>query len=327
MRTTGAEARGAALLGALALAALSLPAARVPAAPPGAARTMAITLDDLPAVPSSDLAEMRGVTDGVLAVLRRHGVSAVGFVNESKLEPASERAERTALLDAWLEAGHDLGNHTWSHPDLQTTPLAEYQQDVLRGEAATRTLLAARGRAPAWFRHPFTHTGPTREVRRAFEAFLAGHGYRVAPFSIENADYLFERVRRDAASRADAAAVVRLRAAYVEHTLTATEHMEAVSRDIFGREIPQVLLAHANRLNADALDEVLGRLAARGYRFVTLGQALADPAWHSPDEFVGPQGPSWLHRFRVAKGLPLRLDLEPDPPAWVLERYREVQAR
>jgi hypothetical protein len=42
---------------------------------------------------------------------------------------------------------------------------------------------------------------------------------------------------------------------------------------------------------------------------------------------VGARGPSWLYRFRVAKGLPLRLESEPDPPAWVLERYRAAQAR
>ena len=50
-------------------------------------------------------------------------------------------------------------------------------------------------------------------------------------------------------------------------------------------------------------------------------------ARHTPDEYVGPRGPSWLHRFRMAKGLPVRLDLEPDPPAWVLDLYRTAQER
>ena len=119
----------------------------------------------------------------------------------------------------------------------------------------------------------------------------------------------------------------RLRAAYVDYTVSVTEQMEALSRETFGREVPQVLLVHANATNADALDEALGRLAGRGYRFVTLGEALADDAWRTPDEYVGPRGPSWLYRFRVAKGLPLRLELEPDPPKWVLDLYREAQSR
>ena len=103
--------------------------------------------------------------------------------------------------------------------------------------------------------------------------------------------------------------------------------MEALSRETFGREVPQVLLVHANATNADALDEALGRLAGRGYRFVTLGEALADDAWRTPDEYVGSRGPSWLYRFRVAKGLPLGLEREPDPPKWVLDLYREAQSR
>lgn len=291
------------------------------------ARGMAVTVDDLPAAPSSDVAEMRRITEGVLAALRSHGASAVGFVNESKLEPAGERAARLALLQAWVEGGHDLGNHTYSHPDLQRTPLDEYERDVLRGEPGIRELLAERGRVPRFFRHPFTHTGPTREMRRAFEGFLKQHGYAVAPFSIENADYVFDLVRRSAASRGDDGTVARLRAAYVEHTIAVTEHMERLSRETFGREVPQVLLVHANGTNADALDEVMERLAGRGYRFVTLDAALADDAWRTPDEYVGSQGPSWLHRFRVAKGLPVRLDLEPDPPKWVLDLYREAQGR
>jgi peptidoglycan/xylan/chitin deacetylase (PgdA/CDA1 family) len=288
---------------------------------------MAVTVDDLPAQPSRDVAEMGRVTDGVLGALGRHRVRAVGFVNEGKLQPAAERSARLALLRRWLDAGHDLGNHTFSHPDLQRVPLEEYERDVLLGEPAIRELLAERGRTPRWFRHPFTHTGPSRETKSAFEAFLKDHGYAVAPFSIENADYVFDLARRDAAGRGDGAAVARLRAAYVDYTVSVTEQMEALARETFGRAVPQVLLVHANETNADALGEALDRLAARGYRFVALDEALADEAWRTPDEYAGPRGPSWLYRFRLARGLPLGLDSEPDPPKWVLDLYREAQER
>ena len=330
MRTTGAEARVFAVVGLAVAAALAASPAATGQTGPAATgtRLMAITVDDLPAIPIGDLASMRRITDGMLATLRRHAVKAVAFVNENKLEPGAERAERVALLRGWLAAGHDLGNHTYSHPDLNRLPLEDYQADVVKGEPAIRELLAAAGRKPVWFRHPFTHTGPTREVRSGFEAFLAGRGYRVAPFSIENSDYVFDAVRRAALERNDAALVQRLDAAYVDHTLAATVAMEGVARDTFGREVPQVLLIHSYGLNAEgALDEVLAQLRARGYRFVTLDEALADEAWGSRDDFVGPQGPSWLHRFRVAKGLPVRFDLDPDPPKWVLDGYREARAR
>ncbi len=39
---------------------------------------------------------------------------------------------------------------------------------------------------------------------------------------------------------------------------------EALAFDTFGRDIPQILLAHVNRLNADAMPELLRRLARSG---------------------------------------------------------------
>ena len=62
-------------------------------------------------------------------------------------------------------------------------------------------------------------------------------------------------------------------------------------------------------------------LRARGYRFVTLEEALADPAYDTPDEYVGPTGISWLHRWRRTLQLEDRLRDEPDPPKWLLQTY------
>ncbi len=301
--------------------------AGVPSAAAAEARTMAITLDDLPATPANDLAEMRRITKGVLDALGRHRVTAVGFVNEAKLEPQAEREQRKDLLRQWLDAGHELGNHTYSHADLQTTPLEAYEREVVRGEEETRRLEAERGHGLRFFRHPYTHTGPTLETRTAFEAFLGARGYTIAPFSIEVFDYGFDLLRRRALERHDRTAVESLRAAYLEHALAATTFMESLAHDTFGRALPQILLVHANGTNAEALDELLARLAARGYRFLPLEEALADEAWHTPDRYVGPYGPSWLHRFQLALGRPMHVEQEPDPPKWVLDQYRAAQEK
>jgi peptidoglycan/xylan/chitin deacetylase (PgdA/CDA1 family) len=317
--------------GLAAVAALALSAAAGAAAAAGSgpapSRTLAVTVDDLPATPAKDLGEMRRITKGVLSALKRHRAPAVGFVNEDRLLPEPERKDRVALLRQWVEAGHELGNHTYSHADLQTVPLAAFQRDVMRGEEETRRLQAERGHGVRFFRHPFTHTGPSAELKLAFEAFLVNHGYAVAPFSIEGFDYGFDELRARAAARGDRAELERIRAAYVAHTLAVTEYMEGLSRRTFEREIPQILLLHASALNAEALDALLAALAARGYRFVTLEEALRDEAWSTPDRYVGANGPSWLHRFQLAKGRPFSLAEEPDPPRWVLDAYRDAQSR
>jgi hypothetical protein len=98
--------------------------------------------------------------------------------------------------------------------------------------------------------------------------------------------------------------------------------MEHLSTEMFGREITQILLFHANDINADCLDEMLKRLESRGYRFVTLDQALEDKAYQTRDDYIGINGPSWLHRWTVALGLKMTLALEPDPPKWVLDMMK-----
>ncbi|KAA0256414.1 MAG: polysaccharide deacetylase [Acidobacteria bacterium] len=316
--------RAAPLLALGALLAGSAPAV-APAAGRGAAlpaRAMAVTVDDLPVVREDEgLDGARQTTDALLGALSAHGAKAVAFVNESKLGEGPSRAARVELLARWLSAGHLLGNHTATHPDLNVTPLDAYQRDVVEGERTFRPLMEAWGRRELWFRHPMTHTGETAEVRGGLERFLAGRGYRVAPFSIENADYVFDALRAAACRKGDVALAGRLLSAYLDQTLAATLFAEALSVELFGREVPHVLLLHANGLNAEALPAILGGLASRGYRFVPLDEALADPAWSTPDGYVGRSGPSWLHRFAVTLGAPSRMAEEPDPARWVLDLW------
>jgi hypothetical protein len=98
---------------------------------------------------------------------------------------------------------------------------------------------------------------------------------------------------------------------------------ETLAKEDFGREIPQILLIHANDLHTDALDALMTKIEQRGYRWVTLGDAMKDAAYTTRDDFVGTTGPSWLHRWRVAKNLPPRMKDEPDPPQWVVDASKQ----
>ena len=302
-------------------------AAPEPTPPP--ARTIAITFDDLPLAPNADdLATVRRVNETLVGILARRKVPAIGFVNEGKLQVTGERDARIAVLQRWLDAGLSLGNHTFSHLSLRDTPLAEYEDDVIHGEVITRQLLARRGGSPTlYFRHPFTATGPTAEVKDAFESFLHARGYTVAPFTVDSSDYIFNRLLIEALAHQDTANAARVRAAYLDHTDAVITFCEGLSRETFGREIPQILLIHDSELNSGVLGELLDRLAARGYTFISLDEALRDAAYRTPDRYVGRFGPSWLHRWRVGLGLPSRLRDEPDPPQWALDRYQKLTAQ
>ena len=166
-------------------------------------RTVAITIDDLPGVGARSLAELQQMNRRVLAALRAAGAPAIGFVNERGLQVDGERDHRAKILASWLEAGMTLGNHGHRHQDLSKVPLAEYQDDVIRGEVVTRALLQQRQLPLVYYRHPYTHTGPTLEVKQGFERFLAERGYKVAPFTIEHSDWQFASLYAQAAQRGD----------------------------------------------------------------------------------------------------------------------------
>ncbi|MBI5443481.1 MAG: polysaccharide deacetylase family protein [Deltaproteobacteria bacterium] len=287
-----------------------------------ARRTVAVTVDDLPFVAHGlPLEAVTLLSRDLVAALAARKVKAVAFVNDDRLFVPGEVDARIALLTGWLDAGMELGNHTFGHPGLTKTPLPAMQDAVIKGEAVTRGLLERRGQKLRWFRHPYAQTGTTREIRDAFEAFLASRGYTVAPLSIEHEDWVFASADAKLAADHDEPGRARLLAAYLEDFDARCAFYEGRSRALFGREIPQILLSHANALNARAMPFLLERLEKRGYAFVTLEEALSDPAWKSPDGYFGPWGPSWLHRFAAARGEDVKAlsRAEPEAPKWVTD--------
>ena len=302
----------------------SRPAQEKPAGA-GPAKEVAITFDDLPLNgPDIDIKRLRAMTVKLLSVFQANRVPVVGFVNESKLYRAGEMDERVAILKLWLDAGFELGNHTFSHPSLQTTPLAQFEEDLMRGETVTRMLLAEKGMKLRYFRHPFLRTGPTIEVRTAFEKFLADRGYTIAPVTFDDADYMFNTIYVKAKQRGDDGLAERVGAAYLEHMRTMFDYFEKLSLEVVGASVRHVLLLHANELNANYFDSVARMLRDRGYTFVTLGRALEDNAYRLPDNYAGPWGVSWLHRWAYSRGMKETLKGEPDPPEFIMKLYKDA---
>ena len=99
-------------------------------------RTIAVTIDDLPVVVTqSDAKKREDITRRLLGHIKKAKVPAIGFVNENKLYIEGKRnEEQVALLKMWLDAGLELGNHTFSHRSADAITVEEYTNDILRGE-------------------------------------------------------------------------------------------------------------------------------------------------------------------------------------------------
>ncbi len=259
------------------------------------------------------------MTQKLLWTLTDGHIPVVGFVNEGKLGPAGDPdVRRIALLRAWRDAGFELGNHTFGHVDFHQVPLAVFEEDVVRGEPVTRALMEERGGRLRWFRHPFLHTGLTLEDKRGLETFLAQRGYRVAPVTIDNAEWIFARGYATALDAGDAELAKRISGDYVRYMESKLEYFERQSTALFAREIRQVLLVHANSLNADHFGEIIRMIRRRGYRFVSLDGALEDPAYSTvADTFTGRGGITWLHRWALSTAR-RPLSGEPQAPPFVL---------
>jgi peptidoglycan/xylan/chitin deacetylase (PgdA/CDA1 family) len=252
------------------------------------------------------------MTERLLRPFRDEKIPVIGFVNEGRSVDFGRDGLRE-ILDIWLDFGADLGNHSHSHLNINNVSLDDYTADITKGESVLRSVLSARGKELRFYRHPFLFTGPTLEIKKGIQAFLDRQGYRVAPVTLDNADYQFASLYTRPQYRD------RIRSEYVPYMESVVAFFEARSIDVVGREFPQVLLLHANELNADLMPELLAMFRRRGYSFVTLDAALADDAYRLPEEYVGRNGFSWIHRWSRTKGLAPKG--EPDPPTWVQEAY------
>ena len=294
------------LLGVLLIFSAALRALASPAdTPPD--RRIAITIDDLPAGAANSMpaAAITTMTKQLLATLREQKIPVVGFVNERKLYfKWGEVDERIAALNMWLDAGFELGNHTFGHTSLNRASLKEFEDSVVQGESVTRLLLAQHNMKLRYFRHPYLDTGRDLQTRREAEAFLVQRGYRIAPVTLDAWDWMFATVYDDAKKRGDAPLQQEVVRSYLSYTTEVFSYFEKLSRDLVGYEPNQILLMHANQLEAEHIGDVLDLIRKRGYRFTTLESALGDSVYALPDTYVGEEGSGWLEHWAISLGKP-----------------------
>jgi peptidoglycan/xylan/chitin deacetylase (PgdA/CDA1 family) len=268
-------------------------------------KEVAFTIDDLPVVTYGidDTTYQRNLTTRLVTALQRNGIPAIGFVNERKLYGDGQVDKfRVSLLEQWLDHGLDLGNHTYSHPDYNDVTYDAFAADIVRGEPVLKDLLGRRGKELKYFRHPYLHIGMTKAKADSLTGFLASRNYTVAPVSIDNDDYLFAVVYKKASVKKDSALMHRIGSDYIPYMERKLKYFEKEAAALFGRNIKQILLFHASELNSRYIDSLVAMFQRNGYSFVSLGQALQDPAYQTEITRYGKWGISWLDRWALSAG-------------------------
>jgi peptidoglycan/xylan/chitin deacetylase (PgdA/CDA1 family) len=255
-----------------------------------------LTFDDLPAHGALPPGITRlAVAQSILDTLKREKMPPVfGFVNAKHVD---EDPSSIAVLRLWHDSGEPLGSHTYSHPDLDQMSAEAFEADIAKNEAP----LAAVAGAQNWhmFRYPFLHEGDTLEKRQEVQRYLKAHGYQVAEVTLDFEDYLWNAPYARCSAKKDEAAIASLEKTYLSVADQYIGVFRESTQELYGRDIPYVLLLHIGAFDARMLPQLIGLLRQRGFTFTTIEAAEKDPAY-ALDPAIGYKGGGALQELAIA---------------------------
>jgi len=284
---------------------------------PSAAATqpqIAFTFDDLPAHASLPPGETRvEVIAKILAALHdAHMPLIYGFVNGLAVE---QHPGDVAALKAWRDAGNPLGNHTWSHINLNQNSLTDFEANTTKNEPLLNDVMQGelmQGADWHWFRFPFLAEGDTQEKKAGVRAFLLQGGYKVAGVTMSFGDYSWNDPYARCVAKGDKDAIATLESSYLAAADDSIRHYRQLSQTLYGRDIPYVLLMHVGAFDARMLPRLLELYRSRGFEFVTLQQAESDDFYRQDTDLNLPPGPDMLegvaserHIATISRRLPV----------------------
>ncbi|MGA6982239.1 MAG: polysaccharide deacetylase family protein [Candidatus Sulfotelmatobacter sp.] len=274
------------------------------------AQKLAITMDDLPLNGTLPPGVTRaGTTRDVLAILKkRHAPPVYGFINAKKLEGNPDGAE---ALKLWA-AAEPVGNHTYSHMDLEQNSAEAFEREIDENEPALELLKPDFPLGSSedtqnddwhWLRYPYLHEGDTVEKRRAVRAYLKTRGYRIAQVTLDWEDYLWNTTYARCVTKNNAKSIEWLKSSYLSTASTFLDLGRQQAELISGREISYVLLMHLGAFSSTILPDALDLLKKKGFKLVTLQEAESDPIYEGdPDVGLHDAG-TLLDQWMQVKGI------------------------
>jgi peptidoglycan/xylan/chitin deacetylase (PgdA/CDA1 family) len=279
------------------------------------AQKIAITFDDLPLNGELPPGVTRvEIARDTLALLKaRHVPAAYGFINARKLEGNADAAE---ALKVWA-AAEPIGNHTYSHLDLNANPAEAFEREIEQNEPALE-LLAAKDGNWHWLRYPYLREGETVEKRRAVRAYLQAHQYRVAQVTMDWEDYLWNSAYARCVAKNDAKSIEWLRSSYLNIASQYLDLGRQMATLVYGHDINHVLLLHLGAFSSTILPDAFDLLKRKGFKLVTLEEAESDPVYEGDPDAGSKYGGSLLDQWMDARQIKY--------PAVAQKPYEELKA-
>ncbi len=237
---------------------------------------VALTFDDLPAAGGLAHGETRvAIATKLTDELRANHLKGVyGFVTAVDLD---DDPDTHGALKLWIDAGMNIGNHTWSHPALSDVTAEEYIHELAENEPALKEYAGKRDWH--WFRYPYLEEGDTVAKHEAVRDWLRDHGYRVAEVTLNFNDDDWSDPYIRCKNKGDEAGIAWLKQSYLA---SAKEYIRRGREEeivAFGHEIPSVLLLHATDFTTLMLPDLMKLLKEEGFRFASLPKVERNPAY------------------------------------------------
>ena len=256
---------------------------------------IAITMDDPRLVTSCGLTAEQA-NRKILDALAEHKVKAALFVCGMRVD--SEAG--LALLRNWGEAGHMLGNHSYSHwylPSKKIT-LEAYCDDIVKGEA----VIAKLSGFEKMFRFPFFKEGDTLEKRDGVRKFLAERGYGViGRATIDASDWAIDSRMVARYAKQPEADLKPYRDFYLEHMWARSQHYDQLAHKVLGGPVRHTVLIHYSALNALFLGDLLSMYRERGWELIDASEAYKDPIYRRQPNIL-PAGESLIWALAKESG-------------------------
>jgi peptidoglycan/xylan/chitin deacetylase (PgdA/CDA1 family) len=272
---------------------------------PGQKKQVCFSFDDLPIVSygMNDTCFQKKMFAKLILSLKTNKIPAIGFANGKKLFKNDSLIHfQYSLLDDWVDGGLDLGNHSFSHPDYNKVSFQAYSRDILKGEPVLKEILMSKGKSLQYFRHPFLHVGNNKTKADSLAQFLKTHGYIEAPVTIDNDDYLFALAYKRTKEKNDTDLAKQIGHDYVIYMEKKTWYFEKQAKNLFGRDINQILLLHSSLLNSDFVDSLAVMFRKNNYEFISMDKALKDKVYKTKVTSFGNWGLSWIDKWALSQG-------------------------
>jgi peptidoglycan/xylan/chitin deacetylase (PgdA/CDA1 family) len=270
------------------------------------AQKLAITMDDLPlnGILPPGVTRTETARDVVAILKKRHVPPVYGFINAQRLEGNPDGAE---ALKLWA-AAEPVGNHTYSHMDLEQNSAEAFEREIDENEPVLELLKLDSPGGSAnddwhWLRYPYLHEGDTVEKRRAVRAYLKTRGYQIAQVTLDWEDYMWNTAYTRCVEKNDAKSIEWLRTSYLSTASDFLDLGREQAKLIYGREINYVLLMHLGAFSSAILPDALDLLKKKGFKLVTLQEAESDSIYQGdPDVGLHDAG-TLLDQWMQVKGI------------------------